>query len=152
MTIVRAELKAYKALTNVVGGSNGGHMSNNLITSGALNNVFPDVTEAERTAGLTTYRKVFHKVLTHTHDGPFINAVDEQGHPVRFFDAQCLNNSLLSVHCRTPPMYFLLFIRYSLKALQRKQDPRVQVFLFRHFSIRRSFFSRTRKPTKRKRP
>lgn len=62
MSIVRAELKPYRSLVINNTGTNGGHMSNTIITSGALNNIFPDVTEAERTAGVTHYRKVFHKV------------------------------------------------------------------------------------------
>lgn len=62
MPIIQAELKLYKAQTINDGGTNGGRMSANEITSGAMANVFPTVGEAERAAGSTKYRKVFMKV------------------------------------------------------------------------------------------
>jgi hypothetical protein len=43
--------------------ANGGRLSINQIVTSVRNNLFPDVTEAERTAGLTRYRKLFLKVV-----------------------------------------------------------------------------------------
>ena len=62
MAIIAAEIKEYKAVTNVDGASNGGRMSSNELTSGVRNNLFPNVTEAERTSGVTRWRKMFAKV------------------------------------------------------------------------------------------
>lgn len=66
MPIVLAELKMYKSLTVSDGSTNGGRMSANQVVSGALANLFPAVTDAERIAGSTKYRKAFLKVA---HDG-----------------------------------------------------------------------------------
>jgi len=41
--------------------SNGGRMSYNQVTSNILNNLFPNVTESERTDGVTRYRKFFFR-------------------------------------------------------------------------------------------
>jgi len=62
MAIISTELKKYKAAVNNDTTSNGGRMSTSLITSGVRNNVFPNVSESERTAGVTRYRKTFIKV------------------------------------------------------------------------------------------
>ena len=62
MPIIASELKLYKSLVIGDAGTNGGRMSANQATSGAASNVFPTVSESERTAGVTRYRKVFAKV------------------------------------------------------------------------------------------
>jgi len=62
MSIVAGELKEYKSETVSDESTNGGRISANAITDNANRNVFPDVTEAQRTSGVTQYRKVFHKV------------------------------------------------------------------------------------------
>lgn len=62
MAIIPSEIKHYKSETVTDTTANGGYMSTVLSTSGVKNNVFPDVTEAERTAGITRYRKVFPKI------------------------------------------------------------------------------------------
>jgi hypothetical protein len=62
MAIVQAELKLYRAETiNDTDASNGGAMSINEAASGVANNLLPDVSEAERLAGITRYRKGFYK-------------------------------------------------------------------------------------------
>lgn len=62
MTILSSELKWYKAAEVSDDTTNGGRMSANVITDSVKNNIFPDVSEAQRTAGITQYRKVFIKV------------------------------------------------------------------------------------------
>ena len=62
MSIIQAELKQYKAAVNDDTSANGGLMSASEITHNVKNNVFPDVSQEDRTAGVTQYRKVFHKV------------------------------------------------------------------------------------------
>ena len=62
MAISDAELKRYKATTITDTTANGGKMSAVESVSGVKNNIFPDVSEAERTAGVTRYRKMFGKV------------------------------------------------------------------------------------------
>lgn len=51
MTILQAELKFYKSMEVSDAGTNGGHRSDNLITSGSSQNVFPNVFSSERNAG-----------------------------------------------------------------------------------------------------
>ena len=62
MSIIASDLKWYRSavVTNTV--ANGGRMSNSQIVSNVRNNLFPDVKEAERAAGITRYRKLFLKV------------------------------------------------------------------------------------------
>jgi len=55
------DLVLYKSVTVSDGDTNGGRMSYNLISSNVLNNLFANVTQSERTAGATKYRKVFFK-------------------------------------------------------------------------------------------
>lgn len=62
MAIQESELKVYKSAAVVDTTANGGVMSANEVLSGVKNNVFPDVPQAQRTAGITQYRKMFHKV------------------------------------------------------------------------------------------
>lgn len=59
MSIVAAELVWRKATVNDDTGSNGGRMTHVVSTSGVKNNIWPDVPQAERTAGSTKFRKVF---------------------------------------------------------------------------------------------
>ena len=72
MAILSSELKFYKSAVVDSTTANGGRMSNNLITSGVVQNVFPNVLAAERVAGSTTYRKLFLKVANDA-DLPLIN-------------------------------------------------------------------------------
>lgn len=62
MSISASEIKLYRSsvVNNV--STNGGGMSNVEIVSNVLNNLFPNVTQAERTAGVTRYRKAFCKL------------------------------------------------------------------------------------------
>ncbi len=64
MAIATGEIEFYKSETVDDSASNGGRMAGaaGVITSGAKNNVWPNITQAERTAGLTRYRKVFVKI------------------------------------------------------------------------------------------
>jgi dihydroxyacetone kinase DhaKLM complex PTS-EIIA-like component DhaM len=61
MTIARSELKQYKSATVDESSLNGGIMGAVPIVSGVINNVFPNVSKADRLAGLTTYRKTYVK-------------------------------------------------------------------------------------------
>lgn len=61
MAVLNTEMKLYKAQENSDAGTNGGLLTSNLITS-AVGNLFPAVTQSERTAGITRYRKAFAKV------------------------------------------------------------------------------------------
>lgn len=62
MTIITEEIKRYKAITNNDTTGNGGRMSTNIITSNVRNALFPNVSEAERTSGITRWRKFFIKI------------------------------------------------------------------------------------------
>jgi hypothetical protein len=62
MPIQPGELVFMKSETVVDTGTNGGRMSATSIASGVKNNVFPDVTQAQRQTGLTRWRKLFAKV------------------------------------------------------------------------------------------
>lgn len=56
-----ADIKSYHAAEVSSVSTNGGRMSANEIISGVVNNVWPHVPKAERTAGATLHRKVFIK-------------------------------------------------------------------------------------------
>jgi len=62
MPIQAEELLFMKSETVTDTGANGGRLSANAIAPGVKNNVFPDVTQAERQSGLTRWRKLFVKV------------------------------------------------------------------------------------------
>lgn len=64
MSILQAELKLYKAAQNSdTAGSNGGVASYNEIVTSVNNNLLPDVSQAQRVAGVTQFRKAFFKNL-----------------------------------------------------------------------------------------
>ncbi|MBF0212196.1 MAG: hypothetical protein HQM00_01385 [Magnetococcales bacterium] len=62
MAIQTSEIKWYQSQVVNDGNSNGGAMSANEIPDGVKNNVWPDVPQAERTAGSVKYRKTFIKI------------------------------------------------------------------------------------------
>lgn len=62
MTITPAELRWYKSQTVSDASANGGRMSTVESPSGVKNNIFPDVSLAERTSGITRHRKMFLKI------------------------------------------------------------------------------------------
>ena len=62
MSILAAELKWYRSAVVTNTASNGGKLSINEVVGGVKNNIFPDVSQAERLAGLIRYRKVFAKL------------------------------------------------------------------------------------------
>ena len=62
MAIEATDLKLYKSVTVGDTVANGGRQSYNEIVSNVATNLFPNVTQAERTAGLTRYRKMFSKL------------------------------------------------------------------------------------------
>ncbi|MBF0189788.1 MAG: hypothetical protein HQL99_01400 [Magnetococcales bacterium] len=62
MAIQTSDIKWYKSQTVNDGNSNGGPLSANEIPDGVKNNVWPDVPQAERTAGSVKYRKTFIKI------------------------------------------------------------------------------------------
>ena len=72
MSIVQSELKWYKSKVVTNTPSNGGKMSTVNIVGGVKNNIFPDVSQAERIAGMIRYRKIFAK-LTNAADEVLIN-------------------------------------------------------------------------------
>lgn len=55
------DLVLYKSVTISEAGANGGRMSYTQVTSNILNNLFPNVSQSERTDGVTKYRKFFFK-------------------------------------------------------------------------------------------
>lgn len=60
MAILEASLKKYHSATNSDASGNGGAVDTGAeITSGASQNIFPNITNAERVTGVTKYRKVF---------------------------------------------------------------------------------------------
>lgn len=62
MPITPSDIKWYKSATVADTAANGGRMSNTQSPSGIKNNIFPDITLAERNAGAVRYRKMFIKV------------------------------------------------------------------------------------------
>ncbi len=63
MSIIAAELKWYKSKVITNTATNGGTMSINEVVDGVKNNIFPDVSQAERIAGLIRNRKIFAKLV-----------------------------------------------------------------------------------------
>lgn len=62
MSISASDIKFYKATTNNNTNSNGGVIdTDTAITTNVLNNLFPNVNNTDRTAGVTRYRKMFMK-------------------------------------------------------------------------------------------
>lgn len=59
MPVVANELVWRRAQAVTNDSSNGGRMSHVALVPGVKNNIFPDVSEAERVSGSTTYRKLF---------------------------------------------------------------------------------------------
>lgn len=77
MAIQQSELKFYKSKVVNDTSANGGAMSSSQIASGAVGNLFPPVSQAERVAGVTRHRKLFCKVandadLTLNNAGVFV--------------------------------------------------------------------------------
>lgn len=62
MTILASEIKLRRAQTNDDTNSNGGRMTHREWVSGTTNSLWPDVSEADRTAGKTQWRKSFFHV------------------------------------------------------------------------------------------
>jgi hypothetical protein len=62
MPIDASEIKLLKSSVVNETTSNGGLMSNTEIVDGVKNNIWPDVPQAERTAGSVKYRKIFVKI------------------------------------------------------------------------------------------
>jgi len=62
MSIIAAELKWYRSKVVTNTDTNGGKMSINEIADGVKNNIFPDISQAERLAGIVRYRKIFAKL------------------------------------------------------------------------------------------
>ncbi|MBF0310532.1 MAG: hypothetical protein HQL56_13485 [Magnetococcales bacterium] len=60
--IVSSELKLYPSQVRNDTSGNGGRMATTAIADSVINNVLPNVSEAERAAGITRYRKLFRKV------------------------------------------------------------------------------------------
>lgn len=61
MSIQAADLKFFKSATVSDAVNNGGRMSTNEVVSGVKNNLFPNVSNTERLAGLTRFRKKYLK-------------------------------------------------------------------------------------------
>ncbi|MBF0399687.1 MAG: hypothetical protein HQL90_02850 [Magnetococcales bacterium] len=62
MSIIASELKLYAATVANDTTANGGAISGTEIVSGIKNNIWPDVSQAERATGSVKYRKLFIKV------------------------------------------------------------------------------------------
>lgn len=63
-----ADLQSFHAEEVSSVSTNGGRISDNLITSGVVNNVWPNVLKAERTAGSRLARKIFDKLNDDSND------------------------------------------------------------------------------------
>lgn len=61
MTVKASLIKFYQCATWAEGAAHGGAIGAVEISSGALNNIFDDISDAERVAGDTDYRKVYVK-------------------------------------------------------------------------------------------
>jgi len=60
MAITEANLKKYKSATDSDAAANGGAVNTgSAITSGGSQNIFPNISNAERITGVTKYRKIF---------------------------------------------------------------------------------------------
>lgn len=89
MAITDADLQFFYPLVINDLDTNGGRLSHLPISTGVLENVFPNVPKAERTAGSTKYRKVFAKVNSDNSDTLFypkiyMHAVTPAGDRVHF--------------------------------------------------------------------
>lgn len=69
--MLNSDLKVYLPATVADTALNGGRMSNTLVVSGEVQNVWPHVSRAERSAGSIKYRKLFCKVADDS-DGTLI--------------------------------------------------------------------------------
>lgn len=61
MPVLTSEIKWQRSANFNDSAANGGRLSNSIIADDIRNNIFPNVTQAERAAGLTRYRKIFIK-------------------------------------------------------------------------------------------
>jgi hypothetical protein len=68
MSVLAAEMVIKKALVTLDGDSNGDITSATVVNSGVRHGIFPRVTRAERTAGVTRYRKVFLANINNTQE------------------------------------------------------------------------------------
>lgn len=59
MTILKSEIKFFKSMVVSDASNNGGHRSDNQITSGSSQNIWPNIYSAERNAGSTKHRFVY---------------------------------------------------------------------------------------------
>lgn len=59
MTILSSDIKCYRPVLVSDGDDNGGRMGTTEVVDGVRNNLFPNVSQAQRAAGLTRYRKCF---------------------------------------------------------------------------------------------
>ena len=92
MAISSTDLLLYKSKIVNDQATNGGRMSSTEIVSGVSNNLWPDVTESQRTAGYTLHRKVFYKVANSSNldlfnTGIFIDKITPADDRVIFFAA-----------------------------------------------------------------
>jgi len=62
MSVIASELKLYRSGTVSNAAANGGKLSTGEIVTSIKNNIFPDVSQAERLAGLIRFRKIFAKL------------------------------------------------------------------------------------------
>lgn len=76
MSVTDSDLKLFKSVVISDVNANGGKETTTEIVSAVLNNMFPNVTNPERTLGITRYRKAFLRN---------INALDEKFENTRFW-------------------------------------------------------------------
>lgn len=93
MSITKAQLVIRKAVVEADGASGGGRMSSTAITSGTKNNILPNVSLAERSAGITRYRKRFLHV-TNTEELTLID-------PKIFLDQQTTGDDAVLIFAGT---------------------------------------------------
>ena len=64
MSLLKTDLRVFRAAVNNDTAANGGAMTNSESVSGVSGNLFPRVSLSERTNGVTRFRKAFHKVAS----------------------------------------------------------------------------------------
>jgi hypothetical protein len=116
MPISNSDIKWFKSelISDTSAAQNGGYMSNNEIISNTKNNVWPDVTQAERLAGSTKYRKNFIKI----NSDPSIDLLNTK----IFIDAPSIGDDFL-------------VLQYDSNVVTAQVNDQTDLTGFRHYGI-----------------
>lgn len=96
MTILSSELQLFLPTVVSDTSANGGGLSDSVVTSNVLQNVFPNVFKAERDLGSTKHRKVFPKVSNALYDTLF--------NPLIWLDNETIADDWVTFFVATPTM------------------------------------------------